>query len=275
MQQTGTRIRVLMITYNRPRYTRKALSSLLDSCGDDCRVWVWHNGNDEDTLQVVQSFQEHPRFERMHHSEVNLKLREPTNWFWENAEGDYLGKVDDDCIMPDGWVERLVEAHRASEQMGILSCWPFLKEDIREDLVAKKTVTLGGHRVFANPWVGGAGYVMKRACLERCGPLRKDEGFTSYCMRVARAGWTVGWLLPLLVMDHMDDPRSKHTVFKTDADVLKHRGLTAERRGIETVEQLASRVREAALELQTCSADWRSYIGYRARLRRAAGRLLP
>jgi len=116
---------------------------------------------------------------------------------------------------------------------------------------------------------------MKRACLDRCGLLRSDEGFTSYCMRVARAGWTVGWLLPLLVMDHMDDPRSEHTIFKTDADVLEHRGLTAARRGIETVAQLSDRVHEAALELQTCSPDWRDHLGWRAKVRRVARRLKP
>jgi len=136
-------IDILMITYNRPRYTRMALSRLLEVCDQRCRVWVWHNGMDEETLAIVKDFEGHPRFERVHHSEANVKLREPTNWFWRNAEGEYLGKVDDDCLMPDGWVSRLVEAHEASEKIGILSCWPFLQEDIREDLVAKKTVTVG------------------------------------------------------------------------------------------------------------------------------------
>ena len=216
----GNTADILMISYNRPFYTRMALSQLLETCPASVRVWVWHNGEDPDTLAVINSMRNHPRFFCFYHSSKNQKLREPTNWFWDNAKGDYLGKVDDDCLMPDGWGERLLDAHKADSRLGILGSWPFLLADLREKLVARKTIKLSKSEIMQNPWVGGSGYLMKRACLERCGLLRSDEGFTSYCMRVARAGWVNGWLLPMILMDHMDDPRSEHTVFRTDEDVV-------------------------------------------------------
>jgi hypothetical protein len=82
-----------------------------------------------------------------------------------------------------------------------------------------------------------------------------------------------GWPLPFVVMDHMDDPRSEHTTIRCDADVKCRRGLTAEQRGIETLAQLRARVEAAALELQTCSSDWRDYVGWRARARRLIRRV--
>lgn len=264
-----------MITYNRPAYVRLSLPRLLETCRDEDRVWIWHNGTHEETIQVVREFANHPNIAQVHYSDENLKLREPTNWFWSNATAPYVGKVDDDCLVPHGWIERLTTIHRDAPKAGVLSCWPFLEEDLDQSLIARKTIQLDGHDIFANPWVGGAGYIMKRQCLERCGLLKPDEGFTTYCLRVCRAGWIVGWPMPALLMDHMDDPRSQHTVFKTDEDVLAHRGLTATWRGIDSVARMTERVKEAALELQTGSSDWRDYVGWRAKVRRAMRKLTP
>lgn len=33
---------VLMITYNRAEYTRRALARLLDTADETMRIWVWH-----------------------------------------------------------------------------------------------------------------------------------------------------------------------------------------------------------------------------------------
>ena len=94
-------IDVLMITYNRPAYTRLALSELLARSDDSMRVWLWHNGEDAETLEVVREFEEHPRVYRSYHSKENLGLTGPTNWLFENAKGAYISKVDDDCVVPE------------------------------------------------------------------------------------------------------------------------------------------------------------------------------
>ena len=91
-------IDILMITYNRPEYTGLSLERLLATCDESMRVWVWHNGTDEETLEIVQSFRDHPSFFKFHHSIENKKLNEPTNWLWTHAKGDFLSKVDDDCL---------------------------------------------------------------------------------------------------------------------------------------------------------------------------------
>lgn len=57
-------IDVLLISYDRPDYTRLALGNLLDVADPDVRVWVWHNGTDLQTRQVVEAFLDHPRLYR-------------------------------------------------------------------------------------------------------------------------------------------------------------------------------------------------------------------
>ena len=49
-------IDILMITYNRPEYTRLSLERLLATCDESMRVWVWHNGTDEETLPEYLQF---------------------------------------------------------------------------------------------------------------------------------------------------------------------------------------------------------------------------
>src|SRR5688500_14710804 len=104
-------IDILMITYNRPDYTLLSLARLLDSCDPSMRVWLWHNGGHAETLDAVKSMANHPRVHHFHHSVENKRLREPTNWFWQNADGDYVSKIDDDNLMTPGWGQRLRAAH--------------------------------------------------------------------------------------------------------------------------------------------------------------------
>lgn len=263
---------VLIIAYNRPKFTSATLDTVLRDSAP-YRLWIWQNGENPEVAAIVNSVEAHALVARVRRSPENVGLREPTNWLWRESQAPFLAKVDDDCLMPAGWCERLLAAHEASDRFGILGSWPFRAEDLRPELMEAKSITEGGQKIMLNPWVGGSGYVMKRACVDRCGLLRENEGFTRYCMRVARAGWYNGWPLPMIVMDHMDDPRSEHTVFKSDEDVVNFRGLTVGRRGISTLDALTARVKEAALELQTCSSDWRDYIGWRAKTKRILRRI--
>ena len=84
---------VLMVTYNRPAYTRVSLGHLLESCDESMRVWVWHNGNDRATLDVVESMRGHARFHEFHHSAENQRIRTPINWLFGTARGELGGDV--------------------------------------------------------------------------------------------------------------------------------------------------------------------------------------
>src|SRR5688572_8965467 len=149
---------VLMITYNRPAYTRLALSELLKRSGPSTRVWVWQNGDDAETLEVVAGFRSH--LFRYHHSRENCGLTKPTNWLFENARGRYLSKVDDDCIVPEQWDVKLAQAHADEPRFGVIGCWRFPDEDFFPELAQRKIRTFArGHQLMVNMWVEGSGYL--------------------------------------------------------------------------------------------------------------------
>ncbi|MCC6222819.1 MAG: glycosyltransferase family 2 protein [Thermoleophilia bacterium] len=263
-----------MVTFNRPRYTQLALTRLLESCDEAMRVWLWHNGTDEETLELVRSFAGDARVHRFHHSAENQRLRQPTNWLWENARGEFLAKVDDDCLVPDGWGPTLRQALRDAPGLGVVGCWRFREEDYVPELAERKIRPLpGGHRILQNCWVQGSSYLMRREAVERQGPLGPKESFITYCKRLAYAGWLIGWYVPFLREEHMDDPRSPYSLVASDEDLLRQRPLTAERFGTETVAARISLIRAFAVTCQAASVDPRQYVGWRSALRQLRWRL--
>jgi len=276
MTRPATNIDVLMVTYNRPTYTRLSLEHLLDSCDESMRVWVWHNGNDQDTLDVVASMRGHARFHEFHHCPENQRIRTPINWLFENARGDLLSLVNDDCVVSQGWAQILRRVHEDVAEIGVVACWHFQPEDFDPLLAGRKMRTFtGGHRLMVNPWVQGSGVMLKRACVRRLGLLRpKERSFTPYCIRVAAAGWVNGWYLPLVPIDHMDDPRSRRTGICTDADLAANMPLSAQFRKTRTVQQWLAHLRISARAIQEAPANPRLYIGVRRKIRHTWARLL-
>lgn len=270
-------IDILMITYNRPHYTKMSLQRLIETCDSNSRVriWLWHNGTDEPTLKVVQSFLNQPCVHKFHHSPINVKLNKPTNWLWENAIGDYFGKVDDDCLMADGWIDTLLRAHEDEPSFGILGCWRHLDEDFIPALANKKIATFrGGHKIMKNCWIAGSGYLMKRECVADMGFLNEKVNFTEYGKLLARRGWIHGWYYPFIFQDHMDDPRSEHSMLRTDADLAEFLPLSAQRSGVTSLAEWQNRLLLSAKELQAAPANPKYYFGWRRKLRGLRNRLL-
>jgi glycosyltransferase involved in cell wall biosynthesis len=265
---------VLMITYNRAEAVRRSLPRLLETCPDDCSVWLWHNGTDEETLSVVQQYSADPRVERFHHSPENQKLRAPTNWLWTESSATYVSKVDDDCLVSPGWLQTLRIAHEDYAGFGVIGSWRHYPDEFVPDLANRKIRTFpGGHRVMQNHWVQGSGYLMKRQDVETIGVLEPNQSFTGWCIQLARRGRTNGFYYPFIFEDHMDDPRSENTLLRTDADLLNNLPLTARRNSVRSLAEWEQRNRQAARLLQGASLDMRHYTGWRPIARRARRRV--
>ncbi|MCE5229781.1 glycosyltransferase family 2 protein [bacterium] len=264
---------ILMITHQRPQYTRMALERLLETCADGMRVWIWQNGEHAETLDVIRGFSNHPNFHRLEISAENKRLREPTNWFWSASDAEFVSKVDDDCLLDDGWSQKLVAAHRAAPELGIIAAWRFYEGDFDERVARRKIRDFpGGHRLMLNCWVQGSGYVAKRELINRLGPLRPGETFSDYGIRAALGGWVNGWYFPFIHEEHMDDARSPYFLM-SDEEFRRNPPLTAITHGIRTIEEWRETSRRLAHSLQAASPDPRQYVGWRRRARNAARRV--
>ena len=265
---------VLMITHKGAGYLHLSLPRLLETLGDRDRVWLWQNGDDEATIEALRPFTTDPRVHRYHHSRENVKLRAPTTWLWRASTAQFVSKVDDDCRVAPGWLDTFAAAHAANPDFGVIGSWRHPEEDFRPDLAAKKIQTFNaGHRLMRNLWVQGSGYLMDRALTERHGYLGPEESFTGYCIRLARGGAINGFYYPFVPEDHMDDPRSAHTLIRTDADLRERMPLSAQANGVRTVAEWTAQLVQSAEVLQSASLDPRAYAGWRKKVKSAGRRL--
>lgn len=265
---------ILMITYNSPTYVRLSLPRLLETCRENDRVWLWHNGDDEETLEVVRSYSRDSRVARFHHSRENVKLRSPTNWLFSESCADLVSKVDDDCLVSHGWVERIAAAHRDNPEFGVVGSWRHPDEDFVPDVASRKIFRYsGGHYLLRNLWVQGSGFLMGRSWIERVGELRSKESFTQYCVRLAKAGAINGWCYPFVREEHMDDPRSPNTLLRTDADLRWRSPLSAQANGLQTIDSWQDQIRRSAVVLQSASLDTRQYAGWRRTVQKVRQRV--
>lgn len=263
------KIKILLITYNRPDYARMSLERLCDTIPKNARITVWDNASENQTIQVVKAFEKHPLVERVIYNKKNERLWAPTKWFWENSkDADFISKVDDDCLMPPKWCEILEKAHNDMPHAGILGCWRFLPEDFNLSKASRKIYAYGPHMVMRNCWVEGSGYLMKRSIIDNIGTLRQNETFTDFCIRASAKGFINGWYYPFLYQEHMDDPRARHTGIKTEEDFKKLIPLSAEKFGIRSKDAWTERLKKSAQKLQECSIDPYDYIGIKAKVKR-------
>jgi cellulose synthase/poly-beta-1,6-N-acetylglucosamine synthase-like glycosyltransferase len=242
---------VLMITHKRPEYVKRSLPALLASADPYTRVWLWHNGDDEDTLAVVKQYWDHPAVHMIHHSKTNAGIRTPTNWAWLQSDGDFVSKVDDDCIVSPDWIQQLRSAHVGEPNVGVVGTWRFYQEDFDAEAAMTKVQRLNnGIRVLRNHWVQGSGYLAKRAVVQQLGGIKEGESFPDWCLRASSSGFKNGWVYPFVWEEHMDDPRSKHTIFRDEASFVEHRPLHAKLTGIHTLEAWTAEQHNEGLAVQ-------------------------
>jgi GT2 family glycosyltransferase len=266
-----TQVDVLVVTFNRPDYTRKTLDRLIEATADRARLWIWHNGTDEETLAIARGAAERAPHSVFNHQPENSHLRVPINWVFAEGTAPYVAKVDDDCLVPDGWLETSVAAIAANADLGAVAGWHFPEEDFDPELAAHKIRDLdGGYRLMQNPWVQGSGFVIERAVLDQHGLIADDETWTDYARQLAREGYRNGWLLPLMLIDHMDDPRSPNTGLRTDADIVATAPLSAQHNGVTTIEAWQAQLQNSARIVQRYPAEER---GLRFRLKSVSWRI--
>lgn len=265
------KIRILYITHNRLEYTKLSLKQLFYSINSlkDAKIVIWDNASHDELKSFLYSYINHPKIEKIVFNQNNDMLWKPTNWFWgAYKDADFLCKVDDDCLVPDEWCQILTKAHSDIYAAGILGCWRFFPEDFIRSLAEKKIQTFNDHQIMRNCWVEGSGYLMKSSVIEKIGFLRKNETFTSYCIRASARGFINGWYYPFLFQEHMDDPRSSNTLIKTDDDFLTQLPLTAKNFNVTTIDSWVIWMRNNAKNLQSYSINPYDYIGIKAKLKR-------
>ena len=209
-------VAILMFTYDRLEYTREALHTLMKNTRYPFDLYIVDNYSTDGTRAWLEAtrLEYSDRIKDIRYNSANEGLPGPTNDFWSRVDVDLLGKVDNDTLVPSGWLERLVEAHRKVPKLAVVGGYHFRPEDIDDKSACSKLYEHDGIKVLSDTHIGGCCYLMKKSIQKKFGPMKfnpalKIHGWTEYQHMLVGAGYIVGYLYPFIQLEYMDDPRSK------------------------------------------------------------------
>ncbi len=258
------RIHLAFITYNRLHYTRKALESILRDKDEDFTLTIWDNASTDGTKEYLQTIKD-PRISEIIYSKTNVGQVEAVNRIWSESNAELLGKLDNDCLVTPGWTRTLAAAHRDIDKLGVVACWHFFEDDFDFDKAKHKIQEFNGHKILRHPWTCGTGVLIKRETYLKNGPMPGDTT-TTYWIKLAKKGMINGFYYPLVYQEHMDDPKSLHTVLKDEENFQRAKQTTVSSKNFNTLED-TRRNCERIIDLLLCGPwEVKYYTGWRLML---------
>ena len=209
-------VSLVMFTYDRIEYTREALCTLMKNTDYPFDLYIVDNYSTDGTREWLETVRlEYPdRIKDIRFNPTNEGLPGPTNDFWRRVDSELIGKVDNDTLVPPGWLERLVEAHQKIPELAVVGGYHFRPEDFDDNSARSRLYAHNGIKILPDMHIGGCCYLMKKSIQKVFGPMKfnpalKIHGWTEYQHMLAGAGYIVGYLYPIIQLEYMDDPRSK------------------------------------------------------------------
>ncbi len=210
---------ILYLTFNRIAYTRKTLPAMLETAGANFALTIVDNGSTDGTVDYVKSIAKEYRrvVTRVILHPENQGISLPTNVFWKMSTADFLGKVDNDTLLPLGWLARLLEAHQKTDRIGVLGGYHFHPGHTDMEALERRVVDVDGLGLIPDAFIGGCCYLFRKSLQNKMGylpifPGKKTHGWTEYQCAICLQGYNNGYLYPLLHVEHFDDPLSKHNL---------------------------------------------------------------
>jgi glycosyltransferase involved in cell wall biosynthesis len=154
-------IPVLMITHNRLAYTKKALEALFNSKG--VQVYIIDNASTDGTVEWLESQPWKVAWNIIFNKE-NRGIADAMNQFLELTKYcNYVGKADNDTLIPQDWAEILLNDLQANNLDIIQAKHPIIPATHPQGwdgFVSNMEQPSPG--IFLNHFVGGSGIIFRR-----------------------------------------------------------------------------------------------------------------
>ena len=208
----------LMLTYNRLQYTKEALEALLKNEYPFHLVIIDNGSTENGMVEYLKSMKEREsRIIELKFNKENLGLAKPTNYFWEQYKDKYpyLGKIDNDTVVPEDAVERLVDIMDHCPDVAVCHGHHWTDDNFPQ----RRLRQINGRLLLKAKWGGGCFYIIRNSIIHKYGyiPVKygKMGGWTRYQIKLRRRGEKIVYAYPLVKVKHLGDPSSGRTEEKT------------------------------------------------------------
>lgn len=220
----GKTIDVVVCVYNALEYVKNCLQSvLMNSPRDRTHIYLVNDGSDEATSNYLRQIAEQHNVVTLIESKQNRGYTRSANIGLRASTADYVVLLNSDTIVPEHWLDRLIECGESDERIGIVGPlsnaasyqsvpdirtaqgdWAVnqLPDSVTIDDMAAKVRELS-ERAFPRAYfINGSCYTIKRKVIEAIG-LFDEQAFpigygeeNDYSIRARQAGFE------LAVADH-------------------------------------------------------------------------
>jgi len=171
-------IPILMITWNRLKYTKKVIKAIIKNTDWPYKLYIWDNKSTDGTIDYLKDVKN--KNIEIHYSENNVELVEPMNVFFERFKNyRYTAKVDNDTIVSKDWLKGLKE---------VADFLPFFVVQADHYLMLRYNITKNdeyyrnlvsidfkGNKVYLALNGGGTGILIRRQVIDREVPEKKGS----------------------------------------------------------------------------------------------------
>ncbi len=169
------KIPILTITFDRLSYTKKAIEAIRENTKNYIH-FIWDNGSTDGTPQWLKTIEDENTI--INYSDKNTGLVYPMNMFFDKfSDYKYVAKVDNDSVMPKGWLNKLKEVMDAIPFFAVeANHYLMLRHDIDQNDDYYKhlfSVNFKGEKLYLWNAVGGTGVIIRRQMMDG---LLKDTG---------------------------------------------------------------------------------------------------
>jgi hypothetical protein len=81
-------------------------------------------------------------------------------------------------------------------------------------------------------------------------------------LKICLKGYVNGWYYPFIYQKHLDDPRHKESLLKSNEDIQKWAPLSAINNGVKTLKDWENQLSRSAFNLQQASIDPVKYLKF-------------
>jgi len=161
------RVPILMITWNRLDYTKKAIKAIRENT-KDYKLFIFDNHSTDGTRECLRELED----VEIYYSDKNTGLVPPMNYFLRKyPDHRYVAKVDNDTVVSKGWLRKLKEVMEEIPLFAVeADHYLMLSYDIKENMDYYRhlyKVDFKGESLYLSDIVGGTGTIIRRSMVEK------------------------------------------------------------------------------------------------------------
>lgn len=200
--QLSDKTSIILVAYNQVQYTLECIQSVKENTKADYEIIVVDNNSSDDT---VEKLGEDPKIKLIRNAE-NLGFPKAVNLGIKAAAGRNILILNNDTIVTNGWLERMLEVSESDEKIGIVGPISNIVSGVQVDkdanyktneemiAYAEKVKKDNEGEIVEFPRVAFLCTLIKREVIDKIGGL--DERFTpgnyeddDFCLRAQLAGY--------------------------------------------------------------------------------------